>query len=393
MLLELDRFPPGTDTQCYDYLNHYNPCRGSQSMSVVPGSATSSGRLAFADGLRALAAFWVVLHHLSSGHHIDTLRSHLPAWLNEIAFDQGKLGVPIFFVLSGFVMAHTVRHQKVCAGAAGQFLARRIVRLTPPYYFGILFAVGFIVLKKVALHDSTPLPSISTIVAHAFYMQDLLQVPRINEVFWTLAIELQFYLAFVAFVWCADALSRSSVSESTRLVVLTVVAASALPWAFGWWTTSVWPGGFLPTWYAFVAGVWVGWALAYQRAFKVLAAAFGLILCVAFSITHEPFTLTAGLTTLSLLVAGITHRMHTWLAWRWLQNLGLISYSLYLLHNPLTGAMANIGRRAVGIGLVPDLIVATVTIVACLVTAWVAYLWIEHPSIRWSHRFRMQRSQ
>jgi peptidoglycan/LPS O-acetylase OafA/YrhL len=42
-------------------------------------------------------------------------------------------------------------------------------------------------------------------------------------------------------------------------------------------------------------------------------------------------------------VVGIAGRLQTGLNWRWLQFLGLISYSLYLIHNLVTGAAFRIG--------------------------------------------------
>ena len=80
--------------------------------------------------------------------------------------------------------------------------------------------------------------------------------------------------------------------------------------------------------------------------------------------------------------------MDKWLSWSWIQFLGMISYSLYLLHNPLTGATANILRKVFSPGLLTDIVVFISTLSISIVVAWVAYKLIELPSIRLSHRFK-----
>jgi len=76
--------------------------------NVVVNTQNSTLRFAFADSLRGIAALWVVLFHLSKGDHIDQLIASLPKFLKPILFNSGGLGVAIFFVLSGYVMTHTI---------------------------------------------------------------------------------------------------------------------------------------------------------------------------------------------------------------------------------------------------------------------------------------------
>ena len=59
----------------------------------------------FIDGLRGLAALWVILYHADPDGRISNLTSALPQWIVDEAFRWGSRGVAIFFVLSGFVMA------------------------------------------------------------------------------------------------------------------------------------------------------------------------------------------------------------------------------------------------------------------------------------------------
>ena len=67
------------------------------------------------DGLRGIAALWVVLFHLYMGGHLGKAAVVIPGLA---AFCRvGTLGVYIFFVLSGFVIAHSVgKHQVTGTG-------------------------------------------------------------------------------------------------------------------------------------------------------------------------------------------------------------------------------------------------------------------------------------
>jgi peptidoglycan/LPS O-acetylase OafA/YrhL len=96
-------------------------------------TATSpiGGRFKFVDALRGIAAVSVVLFHLKEGKHIPNLYALMPKWLQTL-FDHGVLGVSIFFVLSGFVIAHSLYKQHVTLRLAGRFMLRRSIRLDPP---------------------------------------------------------------------------------------------------------------------------------------------------------------------------------------------------------------------------------------------------------------------
>jgi len=83
-------------------------------------------RLAFADGIRGLAALWVVLFHTSKGRHVDHLMAVLPTWFNSLVFDWGHLGVALFFVLSGFVMMHSLRGLAALRMAASKTTASAV---------------------------------------------------------------------------------------------------------------------------------------------------------------------------------------------------------------------------------------------------------------------------
>ncbi|HSI44038.1 MAG TPA: acyltransferase [Methylotenera sp.] len=342
-------------------------------------------RLAFADGLRGLAALWVVLFHLAEGHHIDKLVALFPN-TSLILFYAGHLGVAIFFVLSGFVMAHIMYPYQVNMHYAKRFLMRRLIRLSPPYYFAILVAISFLLLKSKLVGGDVHIPSLREIGIHMLYAQDYAKLPPINMAFWTLGVEVQFYFAFVSILFLADWLKNRFNVVDARLYVLGASAFISLAWAFNLIHTKFWPGGFIIFWYSFMAGVLVSFAISTsKKAYANLSLAITFLIFIAGVLKSDPFILMVAFTALVLLYANYAEKMESWLSWGWLQALGLISYSLYLLHSPITGASANLIRRFLPINISTDVIVMFVAIINSLIAAWLAFIIIEKPSINWSH--------
>src|SRR5579872_7415052 len=101
----------------------------------------SSQRLAFVDGLRGVAALAVMLYHLVGRTSAGVLTQY------------GFLGVAIFFVLSGFVIASVVGDRRVDAGFLGRFALRRMVRLDIPYWLNIALAIA---LLQIAARMGVP---------------------------------------------------------------------------------------------------------------------------------------------------------------------------------------------------------------------------------------------
>lgn len=350
-----------------------------------------NNRLAFADGLRGFAALWVVLYHIAEGKHIESIRSASPSYLFTPIFEWGHLGVAIFFVLSGFVMGLTVWNSVFNGDNAVRFIGRRLLRLVPPYYFAILFALCFLLLKsKVSGIVFIP-PDLSTILHHLTFTQRIAGIPHINIIFWTLCIEVQFYIVFAIFLWLTDAFRNSFNITSTRLYLIAIASIFALAWPLGIIKTIFWQGNFIGFWYSFLSGVVVCWATLGQKRLLRFSIVFSFALVLLGLFYQSSFAITVGVTSCIILLATIINRMQVWLNWAWLQWLGVVSYSLYLLHNPVIGASANITKRFVPQSVLGETITMLLAISTCLVTAYLSYLIIERPSIRLSHMIKLKK--
>jgi peptidoglycan/LPS O-acetylase OafA/YrhL len=128
--------------------------------------------------------------------------------------------------------------------------------------------------------------------------------------------------------------------------------------------------------------------LAYwAKSSRLALSALVLVCIVSGLLSPDSFTL------LSLGTAVVLHLTFRWgyiyrgLNWRWLQYLGTISYSLYLIHNPIVGAVSFLTAGWIG----SDLVTLVVSVAASIAIASLFWLIFERPSMALSHRVRLKR--
>ena len=136
------------------------------------------------DLLRFLAACAVMLFHYTYlGPRTHVCPASLPI-LGEI-FKYGYLGVNVFFILSGFVILLTAYEKDAIA-----FTIARMVRLYPAYWICVTLTAVVIVLTGTKHNPIT----VSEYLANLTMVHSFLGIEDVSGVYWTLAVELQFYL-------------------------------------------------------------------------------------------------------------------------------------------------------------------------------------------------------
>lgn len=348
-------------------------------------------RYHFVDGLRGLAALAVLGFHVHSAPLENALSEALPAALSYLC-DRGWLGVQVFFVLSGFVIAHSLRRVGSDAGFVGRFILRRSARLDPPYWaaIGLALASGA-TASWLLVNRSFEAPSLGSLVAHLVYLQGILGFPQILDVFWTLCIEFQLYLVLVVLLvtWeRADIQGRRGrVALAAGLlgtVLLLSLAAGQLPEA----SRKAW---FLPYWYQFFLGVmtrWVTWGRLAGGWWWAIAAACALSGIVA----NAGESLVSVATATALLVASRRGGLSTWLAATPLRWLGRVSYSLYLTH-PIVCSRVTSGMRRAGLLEGRELLVAGLAVLLSLAFAELFWRAVESPAMRLSRRIPLRQAE
>lgn len=162
------------------------------------GRETSSGRfITEIDGLRCLAIASVALFHLAwmvLPPDVDR-RAVLAAQPLTWVLLHGFVGVQLFFVISGFVLALPFAEARLGGGRPvplSAYYARRLTRLEPPYVICLLLLFGAHALRDGGV-AAAQLPHL---LASLFYVHNIaFDAPStINSVAWSLEVEVQFYL-------------------------------------------------------------------------------------------------------------------------------------------------------------------------------------------------------
>ncbi len=341
-------------------------------------SVSARKRYGLVDSMRGIAACSVMVYHYTGGD----LRPHLSAALSyELVqvLHGGWIGVQVFFVLSGFVIASTVGDRAVTFEGAARFALRRQVRLDPPYWVSLALSCVIPWYWRLRLHDHRPVPSLERVAVHVVYLQEFLRVPEIQPIYWTLTIEVQFYLVLVL------ALALLRPVRQHAVWVLAASAVWALDQSMHWRYLHGW---FIPHWYLFALG-----ALAWYTPKRPAPFAAFLTLAAWCAYQGHLFDraepVAGALTALTLALASRTGGLERWLSWRPLVFLGTVSYGIYLLH-PIVGAqvrwhVGSLVRSRTPLGSVIVVICAMAATVLC---SWLLHIAVEKPAIKLASRIR-----
>lgn len=294
--------------------------------------------------------------------------------------------MPIFFVLSGFVIALSIGTDRVTFGYTGRFALRRAIRLDLPYWASIAITLTFASIKAQLRPDTgLPVATIAQVLAHMVYLQDFLGYKNINTVYWTLCYEVQFYLMFCVLLAVAHALSRDANDRRPTAIIFTLAAVTSIVWPL--FPALHLRGLALPNWHGFLLGAFVCWALSGVVKVRWFVL-YALALTAVFAMTHDGFTMVCLVTSVTLLLVGRAGHLSDWLRTRWLQFLGKVSYSLYLLHLPITGAAFFALDRVRAHTAVIDEFAGLIVIALNCLAAWLFWWSVERPSTALAKRVR-----
>jgi peptidoglycan/LPS O-acetylase OafA/YrhL len=384
-------------------------------------SSSSQSRFVFVDGLRGLAALAIVVFHIWWYEPEPYPALESAHWIFDEAFLKIRAGVQILLVISGFVIAYTLRKTWVTPREVLSFVARRLVRLVPTYWV----AIGFVILVDAACRElwdlSSPIDgdlSLLRISSHMAFLQDVFGHDSLSAGMWTICIEMQFYIVAIIGWGVAQRAFPRPIADEPRpsaVAILTVFAPVAFISLFYWRalpSTSPWVIHFA---WMFFLGMITWWTLDQtlpKSIFAVIVAIAVLELIFdakwryeiwialmtasttapnAVEIESWRYENSIALATASaIFFAGDRQALHLWLNWRWLQYLGRISYSLYLIHFSVchlltTAAWKFFGNSPTSIQAVGILVAS---LIASLLAAHVLYILVEAPSARWAAKMK-----
>jgi peptidoglycan/LPS O-acetylase OafA/YrhL len=163
-----------------------------RSPSALAGAESRPQRLAGLDGVRGLAALFVVVNHVFlrafPGYPVD----RAPVWAGW--FIYGRFAVVVFIVLSGFSLALAPARHGWRLDGVSQFARRRARRILPAYWAALAFSL--VVAWVIVPQPGRGVPNAQSVVVNGLLVQNIVGAPSPNAAFWSMAVEAQLYVAF-----------------------------------------------------------------------------------------------------------------------------------------------------------------------------------------------------
>ncbi|MDP9175857.1 MAG: acyltransferase family protein [Planctomycetota bacterium] len=353
----------------------YSPETGNfrRSAAVVVAERPKAPYVPYLEGLRGLAALSVTIYHIW-GHTLNAIpltgfRAVARDWIGAVLF--GRVAVDIFIVLSGYLLMRPAARSAdgKLPGGIWHYLQRRAWRILPPYYAALFLTLGLEIAipalrtpLSMEWRDSLPPFGTRNIVAHLLLVHNLSfhWASKIDAPMWTVATEWQIYFIFPLLLLPVWRRFGSWAAMATGLILglgcyYLVGGQSAAPWYLGLFAFGMasaargHPEKARQTdravfgWLAIILFALYGVSVA-----SIQLGAFGRFGVHGMEETWRCYwptdilvgAATACFTTFAAVaVQGRTSRVVAALSTRWLAGVGVVSYSLYLIHDPLFAVM------------------------------------------------------
>jgi peptidoglycan/LPS O-acetylase OafA/YrhL len=324
------------------------------------------------DFLRGLACLSVIaFHFLHRGQQGGWLTESTWPWLQSVAV-LGHLGVHLFFMISGFVILMSAQDSTVRG-----FIASRVARLYPAFWVGVLLTSLVAWVSHSQKFAVTP----GQVLVNLTMVPQWVQVEFVDGAYWSLAVELQFYLMVIALLhfgqmrrvewWAAGWLVIASVNAVRRMYPLEF-------WLDARWASLFvagmifyrisrkgWNGQrYLLLLWAYVLSVWYGWkgADAGKLGQELVSLGTPVQVVVWLTIFHLVF--------LAIIGGRLKMRASPLVYW-----FGALTYPVYLLHQ-------NIGYillMAPGWQQVDFHVRVLVVLAGVVLVSWLVHEWVERP--------------
>lgn len=334
----------------------------SDSSAAGQVAAGASGKLLFLDGLRGIAATYVVLGHARvlfwEGYN-DGYLTHPSEYsvfekLQMYFFSLFKYGheaVLFFFVLSGFVI-----HLKYAARFSrcgtynfkyGEYLLKRVRRIYPPFIFAIVLtlvfdslgsSLGFSIYsgstpyQNLNLNNGNTVHDVRTSVGNLFFLyKAYCPIYGTNGPAWSLKFEWWFYMLYPAFLYSG---LRKYWTPTLLLLALFVLAILPLEW----------PEKLSQDVFSMMLSWWLGVLLAdvYCGRIRISLKEVSLLMVSAFLLPlTSKFNEILYLTNIALFFTGMlaffmsrSEGLHIRILSK-IKKVGDFSYTLYIIHYPI----------------------------------------------------------
>ncbi|MGN9840483.1 acyltransferase family protein [Nonomuraea sp. H19] len=379
----------------------------------ISQTAQVPSRLGWLDALRGIGALAVV------GEHLTTWA--MP-WLRPTAFNLGVYGVLVFFLVSGYIIPHSLERR----GDVRAFWIGRVFRLYPLYLAVIVLMVAL--SPWIGIRPEVPRDA-SAVAAHATMLLDAVGMGGVLNTMWTLSYEMVFYLLTAALfvlgvrdgrgvlpvvfalagcvaglVWSAAPLSgpwlawlslavfaaglacvlsgravRTASAVLGAMAVGLLLLSSRVPWFGAVIVAVMLAGTAIYRWERGQGRLWpVGVAAVLVAATPVwaLSAGWWWVRPPVWSLT-----IVLAAATFAVAMALRDRRVPAFLA-----RLGVISYSLYLVHLPVLLVVMHLVGEMRWAPLGTQIGIGALVLGVLVPVSWLSHRWLELPGQRLGRR-------
>lgn len=318
-------------------------------------------RIVALDIIRFFAALSVVLYH-----YISRPASNAYPLISE-ATKYGYLGVPLFFMISGYVIALSANNR-----TALQFGASRFVRLYPALWASVIFTV------LIMFFFTNKQYSVGQVLANFTLLNEYLGFEDIDGVYWTLKAELKFYTC-IGLLLLFGIFHKYHIWLSLWLGLTVMYAVSGQPFFMGWFITPAYSSFFIAgvaffliqnigkntfNYFVLLSSVVVSSFMAYDHADGFLNHPNVVEKSISVAIVWFFYCLLYFLCT-----GKINLRERNIFV-----TLGALTYPLYLIHN-----MAGKAIIDQYLNIIPEKIMIVVVVVLMIFASLIIHLVIEKP--------------
>jgi peptidoglycan/LPS O-acetylase OafA/YrhL len=366
-----------------------------------------STKLEFIEGMRALAALYVVIGHfcsmvdakfLESGKSIAT-----PLLRNLMApFWHGHLAVAAFIVLSGYSLQYGLfQRGDGRVYGLGKFFKRRAMRILPSYYACLVFS--YFVCQYVTIPNGANLPfrnyvpiTNDSLWAHILMVHNWSPdwMYKINGVLWSIGLEAQLYLLFPFLILLMQ--KGSPLLLLLTVTIPTIFVVNYVPGAgktYSWFAI-LFVFGMMAAHFSYRPSLTIG-PKAKTGIFLSVVGALVTIAIVTYNLNQgktaasTPILISSdiafGLSTATFLYAATVAPgsfIERFFSMKWLVKIGIFSYSLYLLHHPIL-QIFYVNKPNVFIGSEMTMVYLLVfALPAILIGSWLFSLIFERPFVK-----------
>jgi peptidoglycan/LPS O-acetylase OafA/YrhL len=209
-------------------IGEHRPSTAAPAVPAVRATPPARpGRVVGLDGIRGLAALFVVLNHIFERAWPGSSAVHAPFWAAWMIY--GRFAVVIFIALSGFSLGLGPARSGWRFRSIATYAHRRAWRILPPYWAALGFSL--VMTWYVLAQPGWPVPNGKSVVVYGFLVQDAFSQGRgggfwsagsPNRAFWSIAIEIQLYVLLPLLLLLVRRVSARAMVGLVAAIVVTI---------------------------------------------------------------------------------------------------------------------------------------------------------------------------